>query len=239
MDILTALVIVAVAGLIHASFQLSVSVLTLLSSHSIGKKRSHGRLILLTDSFTIGVGVMTLLLLSATALFLQSLSVPLELIWMLCVGMLGGLGISVWIFYYRRETGTRLWVPRPIASYLETRTKATKHSAEAFSLGLTSVIGELLFIFVPIVVSALVLVQLPATWQLVGIGIYTVLSLFTLVVVNALIGSGMSISRVQRWREQNKGFLQFAAGAGLLALGFYVYVEQVLTPTVMAAAGAV
>lgn len=239
MDILTALIIVAVAGLIHASFQLSVSVLTLLSSHTIGKKRSHGRLLLLTDSFTIGVGVMTLLLLSATALFLQSLSVPLELIWMLCVGMLGGLGISVWIFYYRRETGTRLWVPRPIANYLETRTKATKHSAEAFSLGLTSVIGELLFIFVPIVVSALVLVQLPIMWQLVGIGIYTVLSLFTLVVVNALIGSGMSISRVQRWREQNKGFLQFSAGAGLLALGFYVYVEQVLTPTVMAAAGAV
>jgi hypothetical protein len=52
-----------------------------------------------------------------------------------------------------------------------------------------------------------------------------------------LIGGGHTISGIQRWREQNKRFLQFVAGSALIVLGFYVYVEQVLTPTVMAAAG--
>lgn len=240
MDILTSLVIIAVAGLIHASFQLSVSMLTLLSSHTIGRKRSYARLVLLTDSFTFGVGVMTVLLLCFTAFFLQYAlgDVPTELIWIICVGMLIGLGIAVWLFYYRREVGTKLWIPRGLAEYLEGRTKATKHSAEAFGLGLSSVIGELLFIFVPIIVSVLVLLQLKPLWQLVGIGVYTLASLFTLVIVTMLIGSGVSISRIQRWREQNKGFLQFSAGAGLLVLGFYVYVEQVISPAIVAAAGA-
>ncbi|MGK2896476.1 MAG: hypothetical protein ACSLEY_02665 [Candidatus Saccharimonadales bacterium] len=239
MDTLSSLIIIAVAGLIHASFQLSVSMLTLLSSHTIGRKHSQMRLVLLSNSFTLGVGVMTLLLLSTTTLFAQPLlaSVPTELIWIICVGMVAGLGVAVWLFYYRREVGTKLWIPRSVAKYFEERTKATKHSAEAFSLGLSSVLGELLFIFVPVTVTALVLLQIPLVWQLIGIGVYTLTSLSTLLAINLLIGSGMSISRIQRWREQNKGFLQFAAGSGLLALGFYVYVEQVISPAIVAAGG--
>jgi hypothetical protein len=39
------------------------------------------------------------------------------------------------------------------------------------------------------------------------------------------------LSRIQRWREANKHFLQFAAGSGLLILGFFVYVNEFLGPT--------
>jgi len=129
-----------------------------------------------------------------------------------------------------------LWLPRGLARYLSDRTKATKQSAEAFGLGLSSVVAELLFVFVPILVSALVLIELSPAWQLAGIGLYTALSLAPLLAINAMIGSGHKISRIQRWREDNKRFLQFASGGGLLVLGFYVYVDQVLTPTVLAAA---
>ena len=232
------LIIVAVAALIHASFQLSVSVLTLLSSHTIGAKRSHARLIGLTNSFALGVTVMTLLLISTVALSVELTATPSErsFVWVLAAGLLFGLGMAVWIFYYRREQGTTLWLPRSLARYLSDRTKATKQSAEAFGLGLSSVVAELLFIFVPILVSALVLVELPAAWQLAGIGLYVVISLTPLLAINLLIGGGHKLSRIQRWREENKHFLQFAAGGGLLVLGFYVYVAQVLEPTVVAAA---
>jgi hypothetical protein len=127
-----------------------------------------------------------------------------------------------------------LWVPRQFARYLASRSKSTKEGAEAFGLGLTSVVSELLFIFVPIVVSALLLINLSQTWQLVGILVYGTASLLSLIIVNGLIGSGHSISRIQKWRETNKGFLQFVAGSGLLILGFYLYVDQVLAVTVMA-----
>jgi hypothetical protein len=123
--------------------------------------------------------------------------------------------------------------------FLGRRTKATRHSAEAFSLGATSVLGEILFIALPVAIAALVLIQLPPSAQLIGVGLYTLTSLSSLGIMYILISGGHSISKLQRWREKNKGFLQFAAGAGLLALGFYVYVDQVMSVAVMAAERAV
>jgi len=240
MNYLDSLVIIAVAGLIHASFQLSVSMLTLLSSHTIGRRRSQARLLALMNSFTLGAAVMTVLLLSFAALVV-SLSLDTRqntlLAWTVTCGLLGGVGLAVWLFYYRREVGTTLWIPRGMARFLNRRAKSTKDPTEAFGLGLISVLAELLFVLAPILVAALVLVELPTTWQLVGIALYTVVSLLSLFVVNAWIGSGHSISRVQRWRESNKRFLQFAAGSGLLILGFYLYVDHVVTVTALAAAG--
>jgi hypothetical protein len=180
-----------------------------------------------------------MLLVSFTAFVFQSLfgtHVP-SVAWAVACGLLLGLGVAVWSFYYRKEKGTSLWLPREIARYLNERSKATKHSAEAFGLGLSSVIAELVFIIAPIIICALVLIQLEPTWQLVGIGVYTFVSLLSLAVVNGLIGSGHKLSRIQKWREDNKRFLQFAGGSGLLILGFYVYVEQVLSVTVLAAGG--
>jgi uncharacterized membrane protein (DUF485 family) len=231
------LAIIALAALIHASFQLSVSMLTLISGHAIGGKASHAKLLRLTNSFAFGVAVMTLLLLTFTAFVLGSsfgTQVPL-LAWAVSCGLLIGLGIAVWSFYYRREKGTSLWLPREVAHYLSDRTKNTKSSAEAFGLGLTSVTGELVFIIAPLLVSALVLITLSPTLQLVGIAIYTLISLLSLLIVNGLIGSGHKLSRIQKWREDNKHFLQFTAGCGLLILGVYVYVYQIATVTAHAA----
>lgn len=230
MDILSSLLVVSLAALIHASFQLSVSVLTLLSGHAIGAKRSQAAVLRLTTSFVFGAGVMTILLLSFISLVLLHLfgfHTP-EYVWAVACGLLVGVGVAIWIFYYRREKGTSLWIPRNIAEYLQDRTKATKHSGEAFGLGLSSVIGELLFIAAPLIISALVLIQLPALWQLVGIGLYAVISLLSLFTVWVLISSGHTLGRIQRWREANKHFLQFAAGSGLLVLGFFVYVNEVV-----------
>lgn len=233
------LAIVAFAALIHASFQLSVSVLTLLSGHAIGSKKAHAKLLRLTTGFFAGVAIMTMLVLSFVAfLFSHSFShgIP-PLVWAISCGLLLGLGIAVWAFYYRREPGTSLWLPRGMARHLNSRSKAAKDSAEAFSLGLASVLAELLFIIAPVVVSALVLVQLEAGMQLAGVFLYTALSLTSLFIVWALIGSGHKISRIQKWREDNKRFLQFAAGSGLLILGFYVYVDQVVTAGSLAYGG--
>jgi hypothetical protein len=133
------------------------------------------------------------------------------------------------MFYYRREKGTSLWIPRNVAEFLIDRTKATRMSAEAFGLGLSSVFGELLFIIAPLTISALVIIQLPPLWQLTAIGIYTVISLMSLIAVGALITNGCAISHIQKWRETNKYFLQFAAGAGLIALGLFVFVNEIIS----------
>ena len=231
MDIASSLAIVTLAALIHASFQLSVSVLTLLSGHAIGAKHSHARVLRLTSSYVAGVGVMTVLALSfISLLFLHFFGHEAPLyVWAITCGLLIGVGLAVWFFYYRREKGTSLWIPRSFARHLSDRSKATTSSAEAFSLGLTSVVSELLFIATPMIISALVLIQLPGAWQLIGIAIYSAISLLTLFSIWVLISSGHRLSAIQKWREDNKHFLQFAAGGALAVLGFFVYVCKILS----------
>jgi len=234
MGIPNSLAIIALAALIHASFQLSVSVLTLLSSHKLSTKQTQAKLLRLTTGFLVGAGIMTVLLLSFTSLVLLHVfgtETP-QFIWAAGCGLLVGVAVSIWLFYFRREKGTMLWIPRSIAIYLTERIQSTKLSTEAFGLGLSSIIGEILFIIAPLVMAALVLIQLPPMWQLAGIGIYTVISLLSLIIVWVLIGSGHSISQIQKWRESNKHFLQFAAGAGLIVLVFFVYVNEILGNTV-------
>ena len=231
MDIITSLAIIALAALIHASFQLSVSMLTLLSSHTIGAKKSHKKLLHLTSSYILGAIFMTLLLLSFTTLVFYNFfgSNPPQIIWAAICGLLLGVAASVWLFYYRREKGTMLWIPRSIAKYLTERTKAVTIGAEAFGLGLSSIIGELLFIIAPIALSALVVSQLPPLWQLVGLAVYIFISAIPLFIVWVSVGSGHSLSRIQKWRETNKYFLQFTAAVGLIVLGFFVYVNEILS----------
>jgi divalent metal cation (Fe/Co/Zn/Cd) transporter len=224
------LAVIALAGLIHASFQLSVSVLTMLSAHTIGTKRTHARLLRLTTGYVLGALLMTVLLLALAALVLTDLfnGQPPKIAWAIICGLLISLAVAVWLFYYRREKGTMLWIPRNFADYLTRRVERTKMGAEAFGLGLSSVVGELLFIAVPIVTSALVLVQLPALWQLVSLVIYTLVASLPLIIVWALVSSGHSLSRIQKWRESNKYFLQSAAGFGLIILSLFIYVNQIM-----------
>lgn len=237
MDIPTSLGIILLAGLIHASFQLSVSMVTLLSGHAIGNKTSARRTMRLVGTFFAGVVTMTILFVSflgyaASQLFRHD--VP-PFVWSIVCGLMIGLGVAVWAFYYRRQSGTALWLPRSFARFLTERTKATHYSAESFSLGLTSVFAEGLFIVAPATAAALALLSFPAPLQLIGIGLYTLAASLGLLVVVVLIGSGHKLSRIQKWREDNKRFMQFAAGSALLVLGFYIYVNTVLAPAAMSA----
>ncbi len=227
--------IVLLAALVHASFQLSISVLTLMSGHALGRKTARLRLLHLVGGFVLGAIIMTILLLSFAAYALGAWlgsGVP-TVLWAIGAGAAVGVGLSVWLFYYRRELGTILWIPRGFARHLDTRAKRTKSATEAFSLGLTSGVSELLFTFVTISLSALILLSLPVHLQLVGILIYAGVSLVPLMIVGLLIGSGKKISHIQRWREQNKRFLQFAAGGGLMILGTYVYTEYILVANIL------
>jgi hypothetical protein len=234
MDPITSLAIISFAALIHTSFQLSVSMLTLMSGHAIGRQTSHRRLLGMTGSFLIGVGVMTLLLLSSLS-FIVKLALPIELpiiIWAMLCGGLIGLGVAVWVFYYRRSKGTSLWIPRFIATFLSSRAKVTQSNAESFSLGITSVIVEIIFIIGPLTVAALTIINMTPLWAIAGLTVYTAVSLISLTITWFLIGSGTKLSTIQRWREENKNFLQFIGGSGLIVLGLYLYVNYVISPTI-------
>ncbi len=234
-DTTISLSVVLLAGLIHASFQLSISVLTLMSGHALGRKTAHHRLMDLIGGYLLGATVMVVLLLAFIAYLFGALfpgQIP-SIVWVVSCSAAIGVGVSIWLFYYRSQLGTVLWIPREFARHLDSRAKSTKSSAESFSLGLTSILSEILFVFAPIVLAALVLIRLTPDMQLLGILLYAVVSLLPLYIIGILISGGHKISHIQRWRERNKRFLQFAAGSGLLMLGIYVYVEHVVVVSML------
>lgn len=238
-DTVTAFAIILLAAVIHASFQLSVSVLTLLSGHALGRKSARSRLLKLVYGFISGAGVMTILLLSTFAFVLLNATYDtLPTLWTLACGASIAVGIAVWLFYYRDRRGTSLWIPRSFAEFLTARSKHSKNTAEAFGLGMTSIFAEILFVFAPITVTALVLTELPYDQQLIGILAYTLVSLAPLLFAGFRIGSGHKLSHIQKWRESNKHFLQFAAGSGLVVIGMYVYVERVMNIALIQLGGA-
>lgn len=237
MNTLTAFGIVALAALVHASFQLGVSMVTLLSNHATGKRLSSQHVLRLVGAFLAGTVVMTALLISTfsyTSAVLFAGSVP-DFIWEFTSAALVAVALAVWVFYYRRSDGTSLWLPRPLARFLHERVQATSLSAESFSLGLTGVIAEVLFLLAPVIAASLAIISLPAVWQIPATVLYIFIASGGMIVVSVLLGSGRKLNHIQEWRESNKRFLQFVSGCGLLVLSAYVYVNQVVA--VAAASG--
>lgn len=223
--------IILLAAVIHASFQLSISTLTVMSGHAIGKQRSQRRLLGLVTGFVIGALVMTSLLL-ASGLYVAGKLLQEEvfspIVWAAMCGILFGLGVAVWLFYFRHTKGTALWVPRSMAEYLHERCKKTKSSAEAFGLGMVSVFAELLFLCGPLLVAILTLATLPTMLQIIVGGGYALVSVSTLAVVGWMVQTGYPLSRLQKWREENKRFIQFICGTALIILGWYLYINEVI-----------
>ncbi|MDO4872004.1 MAG: hypothetical protein Q4A27_01055 [bacterium] len=231
MDILTSFAIIVLCAMIHASFHLSISVLTLLSGHTLRRERSHLKLVKLSTAFVFGVIVATILLFCALAHLFGTFynSDFYRIIWAILIGTSVGTAFSVWIFYYKRNSkslaGTEMWIPRGFAKFLNARARKTRHSAEAFSLGISSVLSEVIFIATPIIVAILATLHLTADFKFVAVVVYAAIANFPLFVLACLISGGTSIAQIQIWREKNKRFLQFVAGFGLLILAFVVFVN--------------
>ena len=213
---------------VHASFQLGVSVLTLLSSHTIGRRAPNNRVLSLSFWYILGVALMiTLLLLGAVSAerFLMAHNAGLAT-W-LPLSLLPSIALILVLFYYRRGKGTRLWLPRPAADYITTRAKKTKSSVEAFSLGMTTGVTELPFALAPLALVAFAFHGFAADkWLALAVG-YALAVCAPLVFVAFYISSGHKISSVQRWREDAKTFLSWTSAVALLLLTIYLLILQI------------
>ncbi len=223
MEIWMILLVVILAAMVHASFHLSISVLTLLSGHTLSKKKSHLQLTKLSMSLVFGSVFATILIFSTFAYFAGIFYniVFSKVAWAVLDGILVAAGISTWIFYYRRgkniQNSTELWIPRSMAKFLNERASKTVHSAEAFSLGIVSVLSEILFYFASLAILAS---RVSPTHQFAILVIYVLISNLPIFSIACMISGGHPISEIQAWRNKNKRFMQFSAGLGMIILAF-------------------
>ena len=229
------LVIVILASMVHASFHLSISILTLLGGHSLSRKKTNFQLTKLSMSLVFG-SIFATVLIFCTFAYLGEIFYNiafLKITWAVLIGMLVSAGISTWGFYYRRgkklQNGTELWIPRPMAKYLSLRASKTDHSAEAFSLGMVGVFSEILFYFAPLVIVSLLTTKFSPAFQFAILIIYVMISNLPVFSIACMISGGHPISEIQVWRNKNKRFMQFSAGLGMLVLALIVSVV-IFTP---------
>jgi len=220
-----------VAALVQASFSLGVSMLTLLSGHLLSEEKSADRLNRLSAAYIFGA-FLTILssVIGATYVFLHISFANDQKFWSVLAGVAVGVGFAVLLFYYRwgKNSGTRLWLPRRTAEYLYSRTKATRHSFEAFILGIASVVAELIFIFAPVLIAANLIAQLHSEMQVGAIFLYVIIAILPLLILFFANMRRAKISALQKWRETNKKFLQIAAGSLLIILGFYLLIYKTM-----------
>lgn len=224
----TYLLLVVGALFVHTCYQLSVSVLTHFSSHSLSRQVSDKRLLVLGLSYSIGAIAVTTLTITgiATLASLVSGTGNSRFFAAAVVGIAPMIGLVTMFWYYRRGQGTKLWLPRPIVNYLLERSKKTKSAIEATMLGAATVVGELPFLVGPLLFIAFMVSKTPVNTWLGWSGLYSFLAYTPLLFVTMYVTSGHSIARVQKWREENKSFLQWTSGLALILLTIYLTVLQ-------------
>ena len=221
-------IVVIFAACLHASFQLGVSLLTVLSGHSLSKQRSHLRLMHLNFWYVLGYAFMTFLLSIALVYFVIVLKADQSYIIGLVVASYSVL-VGIWMsrYYFRDRNSTALWIPRGFARYLQERSSKTRAGSESFVLGCASILAELPFIIAPLSIAAIYIGRQSLNYQLLEILGYTIIATLPLLIIFVLIGGGHKISRIQSWREQNRRFLQQAAALGLIVLGICLFTVQI------------
>lgn len=228
LDLSPFLLIVVGAVFVHACFQLSVSVLTLLSSHTIGRRLPNSRLLSLNFWYILGCIIMiTLLQLGAIALLRFGLTHNETITTVVTLSLLPLVALLVVLLYYRRGRGTQLWLPRAAAQYITARAKRTRSSVEAFTLGTATVVTELPFAIAPLAIVAFAFQGFRADrWFSMSLG-YALAVCVPLVFIAFYLSSGHKISSIQRWREDSKDFLKWSSAAALLLLTVYLGVLQI------------
>lgn len=216
--------IILLAGVTQATLQLSFGALILLFHASIGKHRRR-KTNILAKSYIVGTAAISFLSVGAVAFILGVLfdgNFDAKHALMVLVGILFVSSIVMWRFYFRKGSRTELWLPRSFAKFIGKRARETDDAIEAFSLGILSSFAEAPISLSLYVVAAYGILSLSGFWQIVGLLLYTALTILPLVILKTRIRNGNNVVEIQKWRVSNKAFLKHFSGWGFITLAVTV-----------------
>ena len=225
----SALGVIILAAIAHASLQMNIGSLLLLYHESLGKHLKKRTKFLVTN-YVLGVSFLVMMTLAATSYFIylffgSSLS---TICLVILVGILVALTLCIWFFYYRSGRSTELWLPKPISRYITRRAKQTDSNIEAFALGLLASFAETPFVIVLFLVTADSLLKLSVELQISMFFIYTLIAILPLVFLRIAIKHGNTVVEVQKWRLKNKTFMKVLSGSLFVTLAIFLTAFRIL-----------
>lgn len=229
LTIFSAIGVIVLAALAHATLQMNLGSLLLLYHESLGKHIKK-RTKFLVSNYIFGVFFLVLTSLAATAYFVfLFFGANLSTICLVVLAVvLVALTICIWLFYYRTGRSTELWLPKSVAKYIMKRAKQTDSNIEAFALGLLASFAEAPFFIVLMLITADSLLKLSMPLQIVMLILYTVIALLPLVILRLAVRHGKTVVEIQKWRLNNKNFLKALSGILFITLAIFLLAFRII-----------
>ena len=212
MSFFVSLGIVIIAMLIMACLQLQTGVFSLLYHYASGKY-SKNKTSDLTLFFIMGaeVSAACLFLCSyfiANLLFLYQFRPETSAFAWVMVGMLMAMALMSSLCYFRRGSGTRLFISRKCAKNLDLHTKNAKTRSDAFALGALSSICELPFTLPLYIVTSMEIIEMTVEFYPSHILtlLYIIVPIIPLFITRWKFKAGYNLAEIQRSRVKDKNF---------------------------------
>ena len=222
MSDLLSIAVIALAGIVQASLQISLGGLVLLYHSSMGQHRRR-KTRYLAKSYIWGALAISFLAVCAGAFILERIfqgEIAREAVFVVS-GMLLASAAVMWLLYYRRgRQSTQTWLTKSLTHYISRRARATGDNIEAFSLGMLSAFVELPLTIAIYAVVANCLIS--TTQPFLALGIYLVVVALPMVLLKLRMKTGRNVAEIQRWRIQNKAFVRIISGSGFAVLAAVV-----------------
>ncbi len=226
MSVLTSLGIIILAIFACAFLQLTPSVF-LIFYHYASARFSREKLLDFSSFFVVGTASMT-----ATLLFLMYFSIfhfildnptlDLTIVRWGVAGVLFALGLFSIFFYYRKGPGTRLFISRKMAKKITTNARGIRKTSDAFALGMTIGILELLFTFPIYLVAITEIVFFPSDNVAIRpllLFVFTIATMFPLLTIRGqFFRFHKNLADIERSREKNKLFTRLMIGSSYILL---------------------
>ncbi|MDO4889215.1 MAG: hypothetical protein Q4A25_00775 [Candidatus Saccharibacteria bacterium] len=229
MEGLVDVLVVMLASIANAGLQLGTGTLLLLYNESLGRKvKKTTRSV--TCGFILGSFLLSVLLISTTMLLILLInSHPLVENGLILLSSLAiAMAVMVIGLYFRRGKNTMLWIPDFAAKYFRKRAGKVDTPVEGMALGMTTVVAELPFSVVLILIAANSLLNLPQAVIILALVGYALITVMPLIIMKLLIKNGTTLAEIQRWRVRNKTFLRIFTGICYIALAVFIIAFKLL-----------
>lgn len=222
MTTVLSLSLLALVILFENSLQLDAATITFMSGHALGKQTSRQKLTKLTRGFTWGVVFIWWLLISTACLILYfSFGDWLETIsfWGLLAMLTIAEGLILICLILLHPNRQHPWVGASFRDFLYKRARRTKSSAEAFSLGASSVIAQLPVLIIPLGTAGAALLSFPGHQLVAGTVLFSLATGLPLMIIYGLISFETSIAAVQQFCFKYRSFFKGLLIITLLTMG--------------------
>ena len=140
-------------------------------------------------------------------------------------GILIALTLAILGFYFRKGSGTKLFISRRLASNLRTRITTVKTRSDAFAFGFVSAVPELIFTLPIYLLATIAIMRLNLShFESAGLIIlFAIVAILPLLIIHC--SPSHNLADFLRFRFKNKSFFRFAIAlfylliAALIILG--------------------